>query len=109
LARGLGFDGGVSSKSFVLLGEYPGRLTLYHADLYRLETAEEAFELGLDEISAYGVLVVEWPERAEDVLPQERLLVSFEVQGEDHRLLRLTAQGERAASLLDRFGEGVQP
>ena len=66
IARGLGFEGSVSSKSFVLLGEYPGRVTLYHADLYRLEAPEEVAELALDEISADGVLVVEWPERAGD-------------------------------------------
>ena len=74
IARGLGFDGSVSSKSFVLMGEYAGRLTLYHADLYRLEDPEQVQDLALDEISADGVLVVEWPERAgEGVLPEEHL------------------------------------
>ncbi len=107
LAGGLGFDGAVSSKSFVLLGEYPGRLTLYHADLYRLQSPDEAFELGLEEISPYGVLVVEWPERAEDVLPRENLRVQFAVEDEEHRRLTFTAQGERACSILDRFAEAV--
>jgi tRNA threonylcarbamoyladenosine biosynthesis protein TsaE len=101
IARGLGFDGSVSSKSFVLLGEYPGRLTLYHADLYRLEDPEQVQDLALDEISAGGVLVVEWPERAgEWVLPEEHLLVQFEVTGDEARVLRLKAQDERAHELL---------
>src|SRR3990172_6060156 len=56
IARGLGFEGSVSSKSFVLLGEYHGRITLYHADLYRLEAPEEGAELALEEISADGGL-----------------------------------------------------
>src|SRR5439155_25537240 len=86
IARGLGFDRSVSSKSFVLLGEYPGRVKLYHADLYRLEDPDQVAQLALDEISSDGVLVVEWPERAGDrVLPEEHLRVDFEVTGENSR------------------------
>jgi tRNA threonylcarbamoyladenosine biosynthesis protein TsaE len=99
IARGLGFDGQVSSKSFVLMGEYPARLTLYHADLYRLESPEQVDELGIDEISADGVLVVEWPERGDYVLPAERLILHFEVTGEDTRLITVGAQGERSRVL----------
>ena len=100
IARGLGFEGSVSSKSFVLLGEYPGRLTLYHADLYRLEDPEQVQDLALDEISAGGVLVVEWPERAGDgVLPEEHLLVEFEVMDENNRELRVYPSGARAKQI----------
>lgn len=63
MARGLGASAGdVSSPTFTLLQEYAGRLTLYHADLYRL-SSREVDELGLAELSADGVLAVEWPER----------------------------------------------
>jgi tRNA threonylcarbamoyladenosine biosynthesis protein TsaE len=105
LARGLGFDGGVSSKSFVLLGEYPGRLTLYHADLYRLDDPDQVQDLALDEISADGVLAVEWPERAgEGVLPEEHLCIEFEVVSEDSRRLQFTPNGERAQALNSQLG-----
>ena len=101
IARGLGFDGSVSSKSFVLLGEYPGRLTLYHADLYRLEDPEQVQDLALDEISAGGVLVVEWPERAgAGVLPEEHLRIEFEVMDENKRELRLYPTGDRAKQII---------
>jgi tRNA threonylcarbamoyladenosine biosynthesis protein TsaE len=101
MARGLGFDGSVSSKSFVLLGEYPGRLTLYHADLYRLEDPEQVEDLALDEISAGGVLVVEWPERAgEAVLPDEHLHVEFAVISENVRELRVDSTGDRANQIM---------
>ena len=99
VARGLDFDGPVSSKSFVILGQYAGRVTLYHADLYRLDDPEQVQELALDEITADGVLAVEWPERAEWVLPEERLLIRFEVTGEDTRRLHLEPRGERAGAL----------
>ena len=101
IARGLGFEGSVSSKSFVLMGEYPGRLTLYHADLYRLEDPEQVQDLALEEISAGGVLVVEWPERAgASVLPDEHLLVEFEVMDENNRELRVYPNGDRAKQII---------
>jgi tRNA threonylcarbamoyladenosine biosynthesis protein TsaE len=65
LAAGLGIDSEeVSSPTFTLVHEYRGgRLTLYHADLYRLERAATG-ELGLEEMGvADGVLAVEWPDR----------------------------------------------
>ena len=63
LASGLGADPhDVSSPTFTILQQYRGRLVLHHADLYRL-TPPEVADLGLDEISADGVLAIEWPER----------------------------------------------
>jgi len=65
LARGLGVDPDeVSSPTFTLVHEYPGgRLRLFHADLYRLGTAD-AEDLGLDEAGVRdGVLAIEWPDR----------------------------------------------
>ncbi len=99
IAQGLEFRGSVSSKSFVLLGEYAARTTLYHADLYRLEDAEQVWELGLEEIAIDGVLVVEWPERAPEVLPLEHLLVVFEVTGETTRKISFEPYGDRAAEI----------
>ena len=65
LAEGLGIAAGeVSSPTFTLVHEYRGgRLTLYHADLYRLDRAATA-DLGLEEMGvADGVLAIEWPDR----------------------------------------------
>ena len=53
----------MSSKSFVIMGEYQGREKLYHADLYRLEDPMQVEELALGELTEDGVLAVEWPER----------------------------------------------
>jgi len=100
LARGLGVKEGVSSKSFVLLGEYAGRVKLYHADLYRLGGPHEAMDLGLDEYCADGVLAVEWPERAWEAFPQDVLVVSFEVTGERSRRITFRATGPRSAQVL---------
>ena len=74
LAAGLGIDPEeVSSPTFTLVHEYRGgRLTLYHADLYRLEKAATD-ELGLEEMGvARSVLAIEWPDRLTHALPGAR-------------------------------------
>jgi tRNA threonylcarbamoyladenosine biosynthesis protein TsaE len=65
LARGLGITGRVHSPTFTLVNEYGGgRLTLFHLDLYRLATAEQIHDAGLDEyLQPEGVAVIEWAER----------------------------------------------
>ena len=106
IAQGLGIPDPVTSKSFVLLGEYEGRLTLYHGDLYRLEDPLEAEELALTEYCAEGALVVEWADRAWGVFPPEHLLVTLEISGARERDLALEARGERYERLLAAFAHG---
>jgi tRNA threonylcarbamoyladenosine biosynthesis protein TsaE len=65
IARGLGFTGRVHSPTFTLVNQYEGgRLTLFHLDLYRLETPEQIIAAGLEEyFHPAGVSVIEWAER----------------------------------------------
>ena len=110
IARGMGFQGSVSSKSFVLMGEYQGReFKLYHADLYRLEAPEQAEELAMEEYCEDGALVAEWPERAPHVFAPDSLRVRFEVSGERTRSLILEAGGERARYLVERLIADAAP
>jgi tRNA threonylcarbamoyladenosine biosynthesis protein TsaE len=86
LAAGLGIDPGeVSSPTFTLVHEYRGgRLTLFHADLYRL-TRTGTEDLGLEEPAvAKGVLAIEWPERLAHAIPGA-MKVRMEVAGENGR------------------------
>jgi tRNA threonylcarbamoyladenosine biosynthesis protein TsaE len=85
LARGLGAPGdAVSSPTFTLVQEYRGRVTLYHADLYRLKP-EEVSDLGLDELTeGQGVLAVEWAERWTDA-PERAWHVRIANPGGDER------------------------
>ena len=76
LAAGLGIDPDeVSSPTFTLLHEYHGgRLTLYHADLYRLDKTGSD-DLGLEETGAQeGVLVIEWPDRLTHDMPGAKVI-----------------------------------
>ena len=91
---GLGVRDTISSPSFVLMGEYAGRLPLFHIDLYRLATATEVLDGGLlDDRQAAGVVVIEWPERLGAALPADRLDVRIDVRADELRSFRLIARG----------------
>ena len=85
---GLGVTAVINSPSFVLMAEYAGRLPLFHIDLYRLATAEEAMAGGLiDERQASGVTLVEWPDRLGSALPHERLDIRIDGSGDQPRTI----------------------
>ena len=102
MGEGLAVQEPVKSSSFVLLNEYHGRLTLYHADLYRLDVPAQVAELALEEVAAPGVLAVEWPERAWQELPPEHLLVRIE-EVDRRRNLTLVPRGQRYEELARRL------
>ena len=79
LAAGLGCPAEVTSPTFGLLHEYlGGRLPLFHLDFYRMEGATEVLDLGWDELSERdGVIVVEWPDRFEELIPPEACWVAI--------------------------------
>ncbi|HXK11652.1 MAG TPA: tRNA (adenosine(37)-N6)-threonylcarbamoyltransferase complex ATPase subunit type 1 TsaE [Vicinamibacteria bacterium] len=87
LARGLGADPDeVASPTFVLLTAYPGRLTLHHADLYRLRGDGDEGDLGLEDLPGPGgVLAVEWAERLRDRPWRGALRVRLHHAGDDVR------------------------
>ena len=99
---GLGVDEYARSPTFVLVSQYQGRLTLYHMDLYRLDTIEEIIDLGLDEyLYGDGVCVVEWAEKAAEVFPEQHVLVRLDYIDETSRRLTLTGSGVRHDKLFN--------
>ena len=101
IGRGLECTGPVTSPSFVLMNEYPGREILFHADLYRIEDIEELDDLGLWDYAERGVLVVEWPERGAALLPGDGLMIEMRYGDIDRqRKLRFLPRGPRGLELL---------
>jgi tRNA threonylcarbamoyladenosine biosynthesis protein TsaE len=92
---GLGVRDTILSPSFVLMGEYAGRLPLFHIDLYRLESARDALDGGLlDDRQAAGVVLIEWPDRLGDDIVPDRLDVRIDGGGDEPRTIRIVAHGE---------------
>lgn len=87
LAKGLGFQGYVTSPTFALINEYlGGRLNIYHFDMYRISSWDELYSCGFFEyIDLNGVVVVEWSENIENALPQDTIYIEIENLGETKR------------------------
>lgn len=79
LARGLGYEGAVTSPTFMLCQTYPARLDLVHVDLWRLDRTSEVLDLGLDEELEQGsVVAAEWGEGAASLLGDDALIIRIE-------------------------------
>lgn len=109
LAAGLGVDPAyvIASPTFTLLNIYPGRLELFHADLYRLGPGE-ADDLELLDQAAAGVLAVEWPEQAGQPWPRQavRVDLAHQDQGRRARISGPAAVVSRLAAELEVGNKG---
>lgn len=84
----------VTSPTFNIIKEYVGELPLYHIDVYR--TNGKIDNLGIEEyFDKGGVTIIEWAEMIEDVLPLERLDITFKITGENSRVMLITPHGEK--------------
>ena len=100
----------ITSPTFAIINEYPGRIPFYHLDLYRLSTSAELSELGLrDILYGRGAVAVEWAERLGEDLPEDRLQLHLEFRGETGRSLTFHAFGvnsrERLEALIKQLGD----
>ena len=98
VARGLGVEDPVVSPTFTLVKEYSGILDLAHVDVYRLDRMQDVVDLGLDELGdGEAVLLVEWGDAVEALLPADRLRIEMDPEDPDDdsgvRRITLTAIG----------------
>jgi len=90
IAEGLGVPANdyVTSPSFAIFHEYQGRFPLYHMDFYRLTGVTDIVDMGLDEyFFLSGLTVLEWAERAGELVPATRLKLNLTIGPDDSRLL----------------------
>jgi tRNA threonylcarbamoyladenosine biosynthesis protein TsaE len=111
VARGLGFAGVVVSPTFTLVREYRGgRLPVVHADVYRLDRVQDVVDLALEEEAEDGVLLVEWGDAVDALLPSGHLVVELTLPGEgEERALALTADGGPWALRWERLERALEP
>jgi tRNA threonylcarbamoyl adenosine modification protein YeaZ/tRNA threonylcarbamoyl adenosine modification protein YjeE len=109
VARGAGVEGTLPSPTYNLQFRYPagGDRTVVHMDLYRLDDPDELAALGWEELGAPDeIVLVEWPERAGEMLPDERWEVTLDPPSPDSPLRRVTAHAVGRPSAIPRPGPG---
>ncbi len=87
----LGVEEGGSSPTFSLVNEYEGRVgePIYHFDFYRIENIEEVYDIGYEDyFFSTNYCFIEWPEKVEELLPDDVVKVQIRVEG-DHREILL--------------------
>ncbi|MFR8519893.1 MAG: tRNA (adenosine(37)-N6)-threonylcarbamoyltransferase complex ATPase subunit type 1 TsaE, partial [Emergencia timonensis] len=93
IAEGLGVAETITSPTFTIVCEYhSGRLPLYHFDVYRLENADDLFEIGAEEyFYAGGVSVIEWADQVAEILPDDTKCIFIEYgEREGERIYKCT-------------------
>jgi tRNA threonylcarbamoyladenosine biosynthesis protein TsaE len=111
LARGLGFEGHVVSPTFTLVREYrPARLPVIHADVYRLERVQDVLDLELEQSAEDGVLLVEWGDAVEALLPEGHLVVELAVDDPgDERTIVVRTEGRAWLPRWERLERQLEP
>ena len=107
LARGLDVppEYYITSPTFTLVNEYPGRLRLFHIDLYRLDHFGDLEDIGLHDIlSSRAVVAIEWSEKLPEDYASNYMKIVFEIIDDDTRKINLIAYGHDATVLIKALG-----
>jgi tRNA threonylcarbamoyladenosine biosynthesis protein TsaE len=106
LAAGVGIGNPtyISSPSFTLINEYPGKIPFYHVDLFRLERETEAEELGLEDyFQGEGITAIEWADKIPSLLPKEMLFIHIAYTGKNTRSIEMIGKGKRFEDLVNQL------
>ena len=93
LCKGLNYFDGVQSPTFSLVNQYNADYTVYHFDMYRINTYDDLYSTGFFDYLDTGVLIIEWSENIVDALPDASIIVRFE-RGDDENSRVITIEGE---------------
>lgn len=90
MARGMGIDARVNSPTFTIVNEYLGARELYHFDMYRLESADELFDIGWEDyLRRGGVCAVEWSENVSDAFVGDEIAVRITKLSDNERKIEI--------------------
>jgi tRNA threonylcarbamoyladenosine biosynthesis protein TsaE len=109
IARGLdvGEDYPITSPTFTLINEYPGRLKLVHLDVYRLSGSADLPDLGYEEyIFGKGVTVIEWAEKIQDVLPDKTIFITMTYLDQTRRRIEISGSRMQVMQVTSALKDG---
>ena len=87
LSRGLEVEDGVSSPTFAIVHEYIGKYNVYHFDMYRVDNWDDLYSTGFFDYINNGVLVIEWSENIESVIPDSSIKITITADNENKRTI----------------------
>lgn len=93
IVKGAGCDDDVSSPTFAIVNEYRGKFKIYHFDMYRIDGWDDLYSIGFFDYLENGVLIIEWSENIEAVLPENCIRIRIE-QGKTENSRVFTIEGE---------------
>jgi tRNA threonylcarbamoyladenosine biosynthesis protein TsaE len=98
ICRGLGVTQTVNSPTFIIVNEYSSSAypKIFHFDLYRMKTLDEILDMGFaDYLNGSGIVLIEWPEHVEDILPADttKIHIAHTDENENSRWIRLETDG----------------
>lgn len=106
LAVGLGLNTEVTSPTYSLINEYEGEISFYHMDLYRLDNEVDLYNIGFEDyLYRDGIVAVEWPELAFELIPDDFLLLEFKIVEEENRKIKITGRGRITEKILKGLRE----
>lgn len=105
LAKALGIEEVVNSPTFSIVNEYEfNKGVLYHFDLYRIEEAEELFDIGFEEyFLKEGIIIIEWAEKFINEIPQPWLKIYITKEDENSRIFKITGIGNKWEMFLEEL------
>ncbi|NQU04147.1 MAG: tRNA (adenosine(37)-N6)-threonylcarbamoyltransferase complex ATPase subunit type 1 TsaE [Syntrophaceae bacterium] len=110
IARGMGISEEfyITSPTFTLINEYPGRIPLYHLDVYRLSGSKDLEDLGYEEyFYGKGAIVIEWAEKIRDIIPPDSIFIYLKYLGEKKREIEISYEGDNAPRIIKSVNEEV--
>jgi tRNA threonylcarbamoyladenosine biosynthesis protein TsaE len=109
IARGLGIEESyqITSPTFTLINEYPGRLHLVHLDAYRLSGSPDLQDLGCEEyFFSKSVIVIEWADRILEVLPDKTVFITMTYIDQDRRRIELSGGEAQVMPMINAIKDG---
>lgn len=103
IAKGLDIDDPITSPTFTIINEYHGRGNLAHMDAYRIGNLEELQNIGFDDYLGDHIVVMEWANLVEEMLPQDVLWIDFEVCGDNHRKIKFFSDSPRFDKIIQEL------